>query len=330
MGLPVESVSQNLIRKLLTWPGLAALSGAHGVILYQGLSAAVQRNLLGADDVDYLIKSGLVERSSDSLALTPHGRHVVNALSAWHEQHHRAWDFMRDNLPCLNQRRLLDLGCGEGFLIVHALRQGAERAVGVDCLQEMVTFSAAALSLESAERRRRGLVIYAPAESLPLKSGSFDLLTVRVAFNFFKLPRAVPEMARVLVPGGRVYMTVMTPMYYVRTMLRTFPPNSVGQGMVALANAVPTFFGLQAQRFRFLGRDSSNAALTVTALRRWFQRSGIRIVRVLRGARQTHVPFEDRKVELGTFLIVLERTRSSNSPSPAGAPGIWATDPGFA
>src|SRR6185437_8812351 len=50
----------------------------------------------------------------------------------------------------------------------------------------------------------RAQVLAGTAEDLPLPDASVDLVTVGQAMHWFNLDRAIPEMARVLRPGGRL------------------------------------------------------------------------------------------------------------------------------
>jgi len=305
----MKRIAAQVLVDLLQWGRLPALAAAQHVMRHRGLATALARGLLVQADVDRLAAAGLVTQTPTGPELTYAGRDVTYALTEWFQQHHRPWDFMRDSLPALRGRRLLDLGCGEGFLVVHALRRGAALSVGVDVVPEVVQFARAALSLEPPDRRHRGMVVRAAAEALPFDRGSFDLITARVAFNYFDLPRPVPEIARVLRPTGRVYMTVETPWHYFRQFLSKLPSKAAVVDLFAMVNAVPSFFGWPVWRFNLMGRSGFTAGLLPTALRRWFSRCGFRIVAVRHGARQIQVPGDQRKAAHGLFLIVLERIR---------------------
>jgi SAM-dependent methyltransferase len=92
--------------------------------------------------------------------------------------------------------RVLDLAAGTGKLTEVLLRAGtsADRIVAVEPDQKM-----------RAEFRRRVTAI-APvagsAEEIPLPDGSVDAVVVGQALHWFDLDRAVPEIRRVLAPGG--------------------------------------------------------------------------------------------------------------------------------
>jgi len=91
---------------------------------------------------------------------------------------------------------VLDLACGTGDLGALARRRGA-RVLGVDFAGVMLR-----------EARRRGIEadwLQADAEQLPLPDHSVDIVVCGFALrNFVSLPAIFAEMARVLVPQGRI------------------------------------------------------------------------------------------------------------------------------
>ncbi|MBW8481930.1 class I SAM-dependent methyltransferase [Actinomadura parmotrematis] len=92
--------------------------------------------------------------------------------------------------------RVLDLGAGTGKLTGELLRGGAGPGdvVAVEPDPEML-----------AELRRRVPGVRAEAggaEAIPLPDGSADAVLVGQALHWFDLDRALPEIHRVLAPGG--------------------------------------------------------------------------------------------------------------------------------
>ncbi len=90
-------------------------------------------------------------------------------------------------------RTVLDLGAGTGKLSRSLVETGAR-----------------VLALEPGDVMRARLAVAVPqaqpiaagAESIPLPDGSVDAATAGQSFHWFRLPEAVPEVHRVLRPGG--------------------------------------------------------------------------------------------------------------------------------
>ena len=129
----------------------------------------------------------------------------------------RTYDFMARRLLRRAYRRLaddlvgaipdggavLDVGTGPGVLLAEiAQRRPDVRLTGVDPSPDMVT---------AAERNLgrlgdRATVRVGSAAELPLPDASFDLIVSSFSLHHWEDPAAaVPELARVLRPGGRLY-----------------------------------------------------------------------------------------------------------------------------
>ena len=90
---------------------------------------------------------------------------------------------------------LLELGAGTGKLSDQLVALG-HRVVATDPLEEMLKHLSARLP--------RTLVVRAAAERIPLRGRSVDAVIAAQAFHWFDLDRALPEIARVLRPGGHL------------------------------------------------------------------------------------------------------------------------------
>ena len=103
-----------------------------------------------------------------------------------------ALDWLAERLPL---RRVLDLGAGTGKLTRQLVAHGAD-VVAVEPGAEMRGVFARVLP---------GVELLAgSAEAIPLPDESVDAITAAQAFHWFDLERALPEMHRVLRPGGGV------------------------------------------------------------------------------------------------------------------------------
>jgi SAM-dependent methyltransferase len=104
-------------------------------------------------------------------------------------------------------RDMLELGCGGGQWSI-ALEAAGARSVGLD------------LSREQLRHARRGSasvpLLAADAERLPFADAAFDIVFCdHGALNFCDPARALPEVARVLRPGGLLAFCVVTPLLYL-------------------------------------------------------------------------------------------------------------------
>jgi SAM-dependent methyltransferase len=92
-------------------------------------------------------------------------------------------------------RRVLDLGAGTGKLTRLLLDRGLE----------VVAVEPSAGMREQLERSVPGAMVLAgSAEDIPLAAGSVDAVLVAQAWHWVDKDLAVPEVARVLVPGGQL------------------------------------------------------------------------------------------------------------------------------
>ncbi len=128
-----------------------------------------------------------IERGRSSWAGDPHWGEMAIDESAVHA------------LPDLVGKRVIELGCGTGYVSAWCLRAGATAAVGLDNSREQ---------LQGAQllQREFGLafpLVWADAELLPIADDSFDVAVSEYGAALWCDPRAwIPEAARVLRPGG--------------------------------------------------------------------------------------------------------------------------------
>ncbi len=92
-------------------------------------------------------------------------------------------------------RDVLDLGAGTGKLTTRLVERGLN-VVAVDPIAEMLEVLSAALPQTPA--------LLGTAEEIPLPDNSVDAVLVAQAWHWVDPERAIPEVARVLRPGGRL------------------------------------------------------------------------------------------------------------------------------
>lgn len=95
--------------------------------------------------------------------------------------------------------RVLDVCCGTGDLVLALQHRAAGAVVGSDFCHPMLVGARDKIR----ERRRPSVLFEADALELPVRTGSFDLITVAFGFrNLANYERGLREMRRVLRPGG--------------------------------------------------------------------------------------------------------------------------------
>lgn len=108
-------------------------------------------------------------------------------------------------------RRVLDLGCGEGYCARRLVGMGAAEVLGIDSSAKMIAAA-------RAEEARAPLGIryeVGDATRLPaLGDGTFDVVLAMFLFNYLEVEptrRCMAEVWRVLRPGGRFVFAIPHP-----------------------------------------------------------------------------------------------------------------------
>ncbi len=118
------------------------------------------------------------------------------------------WPALRALLPDLRGKRLLDLGCGFGWILRWAMSQGAASVLGVDLSENMLTRARA----ETADHRVRYL--RGDLENLDLPQEFFDVAVSSLALHYVEdLRRLVGAVFLSLVPGGHFVFSIEHPIY---------------------------------------------------------------------------------------------------------------------
>jgi ubiquinone/menaquinone biosynthesis C-methylase UbiE len=104
--------------------------------------------------------------------------------------------------------RVLDIGTGRGFTAVELARRGAD-VTTLDMSEEMLKSAwLHAIDTGVAERIEFHLT---DGGDLPFEEGSFEVVTMINVLHHMENPDAVlPEIARVLMPGGRLVVSDFT------------------------------------------------------------------------------------------------------------------------
>ena len=142
----------------------------------------------------------------------------------------------------------LDIGCGTGRYtqLLRALLPGGSLLVAGDVSAAMLA------QLKAANRGHAGGVVplLAAAEQLPLRDASLDVVTAFNCVHHFDLGRFLTSVARVLAPGGQLFIYTRTPKQNARTIWgRYFPGFTEHEqrlhSQAAIRNAVRRTGGLK-------------------------------------------------------------------------------------
>jgi len=117
----------------------------------------------------------------------------------------------------LRGRRVLEIGCGTGVLAGALAERSAARVWGIE--------PDAAMLEVAARRVPRGVGLrQAAAEALPFRDGWFERGVMRLVVHLVDRARALPELRRVLAPGGRAVIATFDPSHFDGFWLaRLFP-----------------------------------------------------------------------------------------------------------
>jgi SAM-dependent methyltransferase len=131
------------------------------------------------------------------------GRESREAYSLW--EYRTGKDILASHAPrfgSLEGKRVLDVGCGLGGKTVAYAEAGA-RVTGIDISPENIS-----RGIEFARARCiEALFAAGDARRLPFAAGSFDAIIANDSLEHFADPAAaLKELARVLVPGGSIFL----------------------------------------------------------------------------------------------------------------------------
>jgi ubiquinone/menaquinone biosynthesis C-methylase UbiE len=117
----------------------------------------------------------------------------------------------------LRGRRVLDLGCGTGRLSNALAERGIARVWGVDASPEMLAVARAKLPASMGLKEGR-------AEQLPFRDAWFDRVVMWLVVHLVDRPAAFREVARVLVPDGRLAIVTFDAGHFHRFWLNRYFP----------------------------------------------------------------------------------------------------------
>lgn len=117
----------------------------------------------------------------------------------------------------LHGRRVLDLGCGTGRFAAAIADRGIAKVWGVDASQEMLAVAREKLPAGVGLKQGR-------AEDLPFRDRWFDRTVMWLVAHLVDRPAVFREVARVLVPDGRLAVVSFATEHFHRFWLNEFFP----------------------------------------------------------------------------------------------------------
>lgn len=121
------------------------------------------------------------------------------------------WHILRERIPDLKDKNVLELGCGFSWHYRYAREQQASSVVGVDISENMIQ--------RAREMTSDPLISYvkAPIEDLVFSESHFDVVISSLAFHYIESFKSICEKVYdSLRPGGSFVFSVEHPIFTSR------------------------------------------------------------------------------------------------------------------
>lgn len=142
------------------------------------------------DDPQFFANYSLMPRSVDGL----------NAAGEWHT--------FRDMLPTLQDKKVLDLGCGFGWHCLYAREQQARAVVGVDLSENMLARARKSTDDPAIEYHQLAI------EDINFTAEEFDVVISSLAFHYVEnFALVCQKVGHSLQPGGSFVFSVEHPVF---------------------------------------------------------------------------------------------------------------------
>lgn len=107
--------------------------------------------------------------------------------------------------PDFQGKKVLDLGCGTGSLVIYMARQGARRSVGIDIDEHRIEY--AKENLRESFSELQPICNFIAADINDIDEGDFDIITSHDTFEHLAdLQGCLAGITKRLKPGGRLYV----------------------------------------------------------------------------------------------------------------------------
>lgn len=130
----------------------------------------------------------------------------VNIDAEWRSE--QKWNRLQAHLPDLKNKRLLDVGCGNGYYMLRMLGAGAKHVIGVDPnLLFLAQYTAFTKNLQIP---LNAFLLPLTFEQLPTELNYFDcVFSMGVLYHRREPQEHLQQLYRHLVPGGSVYLETL-------------------------------------------------------------------------------------------------------------------------
>ena len=178
------------------------------------------------------------------------------------------WHELRDMLPGMRGKRILDLGCGYGWHCRYAAEQGAASVVGIDISERMID--------EARRRNAHPVISYrqCAVEDFECPPENFDIVLSSLTFHYLESFDAVcRKVHEILAPGGEFVFSAEHPVFTAEGSQEWFR-NAAGN---PLHWPVDRYFTEGRREATFLGEQVVKYHKTLTTYLRGLMRAGFEI-----------------------------------------------------
>jgi ubiquinone/menaquinone biosynthesis C-methylase UbiE len=121
------------------------------------------------------------------------------------------WHILKELMPDMKNKSVLDLGCGFGWHCRYAREQQASSVIGVDISEKMLQ--------KAREKTEDPLISYLkmPIEEIDFSDSQFDVVFSSLAFHYIRSFEAIcKKVYNCLKPGGSFVFSVEHPIFTTR------------------------------------------------------------------------------------------------------------------
>ncbi|MCR8850332.1 class I SAM-dependent methyltransferase [Rossellomorea sp. SC111] len=131
---------------------------------------------------------------------------------------------MKDALPDLKGKRVMDLGCGTGGLSKYCIEMGASAVVGVDISEKMISRALVENNDENIK------YVCSPIEDLSYPIEPFDLIVSSLAIHYIEdYESLIRKLHTLLNPNGILIYSIEHPVVTARKDMRNWWKNENGE-----------------------------------------------------------------------------------------------------